>query len=451
MKIGPSARPPRPHTLGLTLYRRHTRACRFTQPTYHPATPKDHKADTCQCPIVASGYLAHELSRIRHLSFGTSDWAQGFATKSELEKLGRLPEVQPARPSTKPVGEVTVKYAVDQYLESRANGSGKVGPATLEDYTIFLRDRLLPWCAEKRIVYLKELEDVHTVRQFDQSWANLKTNQPLKNRTRRKLIQEFRTFMTYCIDSDWIAKNTARMIGKSTAAAADDHEETDVSEKVGLELHEYEHVLKTLNSYPITLDTRRLRAVVELMRWTGMRISDAAKFSRSELVRNDRNTGWNASFIPKKTRKGKKRCVPPVPDHVAQMLLDLPFISEREGKEFWFRVPDNVRPGQHWYLKITELFSDAQRMHGKFVHHATPHTLRHTAAIQWLNAGVDIRNVSKWLGHATLTTTINAYSHDTLQSKQDREDAARVALEKMQAKIATMKSPVAGGFVSGRR
>jgi len=39
------------------------------------------------------------------------------------------------------------------------------------------------------------------------------------------------------------------------------------------------------------------------------------------------------------------------------------------------------------------------------------HDLRHTAATQWLHAGIDVTTVSKWLGHANPTITYNVYSH----------------------------------------
>jgi hypothetical protein len=58
------------------------------------------------------------------------------------------------------------------------------------------------------------------------------------------------------------------------------------------------------------------RVATELMRWTGMRISDAHKFTDSEIVRNEQGNGWNADFIQKKT---KRRCVTPLPEHVVEI------------------------------------------------------------------------------------------------------------------------------------
>jgi len=41
----------------------------------------------------------------------------------------------------------------------------------------------------------------------------------------------------------------------------------------------------------------------------------------------------------------------------------------------------------------------------------TPHSLRHTAATNWLNSQVDLKTVSELLGHASVLTTGTIYSH----------------------------------------
>ncbi|MET0993501.1 MAG: tyrosine-type recombinase/integrase, partial [Mycobacterium sp.] len=38
-----------------------------------------------------------------------------------------------------------------------------------------------------------------------------------------------------------------------------------------------------------------------------------------------------------------------------------------------------------------------------------PHDLRHSAAVAWLTAGVPVVQVSRWLGHAQPTITLNVY------------------------------------------
>lgn len=47
----------------------------------------------------------------------------------------------------------------------------------------------------------------------------------------------------------------------------------------------------------------------------------------------------------------------------------------------------------------------------------TIHQLRHTFASRALNAGVSISVVSKWMGHASISTTYNIYIHAMEQER----------------------------------
>ena len=49
--------------------------------------------------------------------------------------------------------------------------------------------------------------------------------------------------------------------------------------------------------------------------------------------------------------------------------------------------------------------------------HVTPHTLRHTAAMALLNAGVDTSVIALWLGHQSTTTT-HIYLHADMSIKE---------------------------------
>lgn len=57
-----------------------------------------------------------------------------------------------------------------------------------------------------------------------------------------------------------------------------------------------------------------------------------------------------------------------------------------------------------------------------------PHKLRHTAAVQLLQAGVDLITISQWLGHASVETT-NRYIVVDLEAKRAALDKARPLME----------------------
>jgi len=50
--------------------------------------------------------------------------------------------------------------------------------------------------------------------------------------------------------------------------------------------------------------------------------------------------------------------------------------------------------------------------------HVSVHTLRHSAAMRLLLAGVDITVIALWLGHESLTST-QEYLHANMQQKQE--------------------------------
>jgi integrase len=51
--------------------------------------------------------------------------------------------------------------------------------------------------------------------------------------------------------------------------------------------------------------------------------------------------------------------------------------------------------------------------------------LRHTAATAWLSAGVDVKTVQAWLGHASGELTLNLYGHH-MGTDSDRAGVARM-------------------------
>lgn len=54
------------------------------------------------------------------------------------------------------------------------------------------------------------------------------------------------------------------------------------------------------------------------------------------------------------------------------------------------------------------------------------HTLRHSAAVAWLEAGVHIKAVADLLGHSSIAITGDIYGHTS-------DDAARAAVDKLSA------------------
>ena len=202
-------------------------------------------------------------------------------------------------------------------------------------------------------------------------------------------------------------------------------------ERYGLELEEYEQIMAAPDSVDLTTQQNQETLVAtELMRWTGMRISDAHKFTNLEIVRNEKRDGWNADFIQKKT---KRRCVTPLPEHVVEMLNALPG-QFKDDKKYFFTCTYTALRG-----RLDTLAERAQK-DKPFTHAFSPHCLRHTFAIQHINVGTDVKLISKWLGHESVAVTLEHYGNWIKTTQIIAEDASRDANAKMMAKVAALRS-----------
>ena len=108
----------------LKIFRRHQARCsRYTAGTkkpftYRPTTPKDKKADSCECPIWCLGYLSGEThvvdGRLKpkrvFASLGTNDWTAAEEGVARLYERGTVPPIQPEAPVIDE-GAITVRYA----------------------------------------------------------------------------------------------------------------------------------------------------------------------------------------------------------------------------------------------------------------------------------------------------------------------------------------------------
>lgn len=120
----------------------------------------------------------------------------------------------------------------------------------------------------------------------------------------------------------------------------------------------------------------------------------------------------------------------PIPDFLVDILKDI------RKKSSLFVCPSakgTMMTGQAWknawdsfmhHLNICAGGRDASRTHPKIVamEPFTAHQLRHTYASLLYNANVDIKTAQQNLGHASIQTTLEIYTH---LSKEKRETSVK--------------------------
>jgi site-specific recombinase XerD len=157
---------------------------------------------------------------------------------------------------------------------------------------------------------------------------------------------------------------------------------------------------------------RRDKTMLALACQTGLRASELTALTVGDV---HLGTGAHVSCLG----KGRRQRITPLAANTAQLLQA--WITERGGSN-----TDPLFPTR----RGTPLSRDAlQRRITKYAalaadscptlaeKPASPHVMRHSAAMRLLNAGVDIVTVALWLGHQNVATT-NTYIHSDLALKE---------------------------------
>ena len=164
---------------------------------------------------------------------------------------------------------------------------------------------------------------------------------------------------------------------------------------------------------------RRDRALLTLAAQTGLRISELTTLTTSDI-----HTGTGAHVTC--TGKGRKYRATPLTAVTLTVLI--PYLAERATRPGAAVFPGPR--GQHLSRDALErrlakhVATATERCPCLAAKHVTMHTLRHTAAMRLLQAGVDVAVIALWLGHENTSST-DVYLHADMTIKQAAIDRTR--------------------------
>jgi integrase/recombinase XerD len=157
---------------------------------------------------------------------------------------------------------------------------------------------------------------------------------------------------------------------------------------------------------------RRDRTLLALAVQTGLRVSEITGLRRGDVTL----AGGPAVRCIGKGRKERA-----TPLTVSNVRLLRAFLAEREGGSddplFPTRAGGPMSSDAVADLLAKHVARAAQHRPTLRAKRVTPHTLRHTAAMRLIEAGVDTATIALWLGHATIRSTA-VYTHADLAMKQ---------------------------------
>jgi integrase len=159
---------------------------------------------------------------------------------------------------------------------------------------------------------------------------------------------------------------------------------------------------------------RRDHALLLLAVQTGLRASEIAHLRRQDLQLD------GSAWVRCRGKGRKERCTPLARPTTKMLHV---WLRERGGDPdsplFPSRSGQHLTRGAIWRLVIKHAATASAQCQSLAAKNVTPHTMRHTAAMQLLSAPqpVDTATIALWLGHESLDTT-NKYIHADMDLKR---------------------------------
>jgi integrase/recombinase XerD len=369
----------------ISLYRRHNEDCRNRRCTCKTTqtNAKGHKIHQNDCAAIDKHYRRCECS----VWFETNNngkqrqWCSKETTWAAAERKAREIEERQKNGITSPITARTVKEAIELFLTSKVNANLEPDSLYRNELTM---EKLEAFCNREGLIFLKDFTLVHLTR-----WQSQWTVKSAK--ARRNEQSRVRDFFSFAVSSGMIITNITDKHHWKSINTDDDDNVRAFTRK------EYDQIIAAIDKANITDENKaRVRALMQLQRWSGLSLVDGALLSKDELQHH--NGQFRVVLERQKTGTPINNLIP--------SWLGEELLAVKNGNKkyvFWSgnSLPTNATDGfDKMYRKVFKTAGVE----------GSSHDFRHTYAIELLLAGVDIRQLSKALGHSSVTITERYYA-----------------------------------------
>jgi integrase len=395
------------HTNTIQVFTRHSKKCqKRSQGRY---------CHNCSCP---KWLYIYEDGRKREVSAKTRVWDRAEERARELrdaadpekQELRRLREEKERKAVL--LEEAVALYHADMIARIGENGTvsmsrsllGRVDPKTK---TIVRSGHFFRWVESYNALQsgdrkLRYVADIGAPQLTE--WRSTWKFNDLTKAQRWIMVKQF---FNFCERQNWIQDSPARKLQRCEVSKGN---RTAVFTE-----QQYENILQAIGSYdPENVPEatrkawqRRLLVFTELLRWSGMALVDAVAWKPTLVDTN--------GVLRYRRHKSGELAIVPLPEHVIELLRDVPLERDSVGDEQPFRTRDVnlLSDTAKWHRRLKELFSlaritEVETENGR-KRKPHPHMFRDTFAVWYLRHGAKLHTVSKALGHSSTETTERSY------------------------------------------
>jgi integrase/recombinase XerD len=314
-------------------------------------------------------------------SLNTRDWAVAATIAHGWEASGQAGVIKLDIP--------TIEKAVARYFDDAT--ARHLATTTIRKRRELLEGKLLPFCKGTGVQLLKQL-DVTALRASRNGW-------PYSALCAVKRLEYLRGFLRFCQDSGWIDTNSAMVLKapKVTPRPTLPFEDAEV-ERI-LEAADQMSDWGTFGP--------KARAMVLLLRYSGLRMQDAACLERARLKDGK-------LFLYTQKTGTPVNC--PLPPGVVSALNDLS--NAHPNYFFWDDRSERETTVKSWNRVFRKVFRTAKPP----IEGGHPHRFRDTFAVSLLLKGVELSHVSILLGHASIKVTERHYA-PWVRARQEQLEA----------------------------
>jgi integrase/recombinase XerD len=395
-----------PISSDVKVYARHLAGCKNTS---------GKKLKDCTCPKWLYIKATQKRSSARTVSWATAENVAQKIRDAYDPKLFRIAELEKKKEST----TVLIEDAIEKWLNDKRKNNAR--SATIESYSGSLKP-FIAFARSQSVKYLHEITPTHLT-----DWKAVWPDEAISSR-RKKQSQTCNLF-NFCVNQKWIeprdnpAMALTKIIGQDKVSAVPFM--TDQYDALLDATYIYDNSLRTVNQLECQDAGARLRALIQLMRWSGLAIRDAATLERWRIdekgvlkIRRTKSTDHSRVWV-----------ILPLPPKIVEELRALS--SPNEAYFFWSGTSKprglvgnfNRSLARLWKLvkwprPIVDVDQNPVKPHS--------HMLRHTFAYHFLQSKQgDIRDLARLLGHTSIRTTEKYYLNFVPDESEELNEKVR--------------------------